>query len=58
MRNLWEVTEQMLILIGVGLIGLQVTFLLEFYLLSGIIACMLLLASGVIMLQFYDKKRR
>ena len=58
MRNLWEITEQLLVIIGVGLIGLQVTFLLEFYVLSVVIACMLLLASGVIMLQFYNKKRR
>lgn len=58
MRNLWEITEQLLVIIGVGLIGLQVTFLLEFYVLSVIIVCMLLLASGVIMLQFYNKKRR
>ena len=58
MRNLWEITEQLLVIIGVGLIGLQVTFLLEFYVLSVVIACILLLASGVIMLQFYNKKRR
>lgn len=58
MRALWEITEQMLVLIGIGLVGLQVSFLLEFYLLAGIIACMLLLASGVLMLQFYNKKRR
>ena len=58
MRKLWEITEQMLILVGVGLVGIQISFMFEFYLLAGIIASMLILASGVVILQFYVKKRR
>ena len=58
MRALWEITEQVLILAGVGLVGIQISFMLEFYFLAGIIASMLILASGVVLLQFYDKKRR
>lgn len=57
MRNLWEVTEQVLILIGIGLVAIQISFMLGFYILAGIIASMLILAGGVLMLQFYVKKR-
>ncbi len=58
MRALWETTEQVLIIMGVGLIAIQISFMLEFYFLAGIIASMLILASAVVLLQFYDKKRR
>jgi|GEM_PF-6204435 len=58
MRALWEITEQVLILTGIGIVAIQISFMLEFYLLAGIIASMLILAGGVLMLQFYSKKRR
>ncbi|MGJ3237264.1 MAG: hypothetical protein ACFE0Q_01015 [Anaerolineae bacterium] len=58
MRALWEITEQILILAGIGLIAIQISFMLEFYFLAGIIASMLILSGGVLMLQFYIKKRR
>ena len=58
MRTLWEITEQVLILAGIGLVAIQISFMLEFYILAGIIASMLILAGGVLMLQFYARKRR
>lgn len=58
MRALWEITEQMVVLFGVSLIGIQVSFMIEFYLLAAIFAATLLLSSAVLMLQFYNKKQR
>jgi len=58
MRQLWEITEQIIVLVGIGLVAIQISFMLEFYILAGIIASMLILAGGVLMLQFYTKKRR
>ncbi|MEM9955609.1 MAG: hypothetical protein AAFV93_18665 [Chloroflexota bacterium] len=58
MRALWETTENMLVLMGVGLVGIQLSFMFELYIIAGVMASLVLLASGVLLLQFYDKKRR
>lgn len=57
MRALWEVTEQLMVVIGVSLISIQISLMMEYYLAAVLMVIVLLLASGVVMLQFYTHKR-
>lgn len=58
MREIWEMTEQIVVLAGLALIAIQISFILEFYFLAGLIAALIILAGGVLMIQFYNKKPR